>query len=171
MRRSASEPEIPELAQFRSRRIGLETVGKVEVDDCGKRSLPSYCSPAASIGAPDRQFNIAAHGSAVFFEQSRRLLRAAFFEQRVGIDQVGIADQKRVGKILAEIRQRGERFGIVRRFQVGVAEVIGDVVSQFAGSGLGAVERVDGFGVVVIERASVADRRARLALRHRISLA
>jgi hypothetical protein len=70
---------------------------------------------------------------------------------------VGIADQKRIGKVLAEIGERGERLGIVRRFQVGIAEVVGNVVSEFAGAGLGAVERVDGFAIVVIERAGIAD--------------
>ena len=70
---------------------------------------------------------------------------------------MGIADQKRIGKVLAEIGERGERLGIVRGFQVGVAEVVGNVVSQFAGAGLGPVERVDGFGIVVIESAGVAD--------------
>ena len=95
--------------------------------------------------------------STVFFQQSGCLLGAAFLQQGVGIDEVGIADQKRIGKVLAEIGQRGERLGIVRSFQVGVAEVIGNVVSQFAGAGLGPVERVDGFAIVVIEGAGVAD--------------
>ena len=86
---------------------------------------------------------------------------AAFLQQRIRVDKVGVANQKRIGKILVEIGQRGKRLGIVRRFQIGVAEVVGNVVAQFAGSGLGPVERIDSFAIIVIERAGIADRRAR----------
>src|ERR1700734_3160065 len=45
----------------------------------------------------------------------------------------------------------------MRSLHIGVAEVISDIVSQFAGSGLGAIKRVDGLGVIMIERVGVAD--------------
>jgi hypothetical protein len=38
-----------------------------------------------------------------------------------------------------------------------VSEIVGYVVGQFAGAGFGAVERVNGFGVFVIEGAGIAD--------------
>src|SRR5208337_2390235 len=47
--------------------------------------------------------------------------------------------------------------GSVRRFQVGVAEVVGNVVAEFAGSSFGAVERIDRLGIVVVKRAGVAN--------------
>ncbi len=145
-----------ELAQFRSRRIRLNTVGKVEVN-VAEGACGLLIHARCFVGAANGEFHIAAHRSAVFFEQSRCLLRAAFHEQRIRIDEVGIADQQGVGKVLAEIGKRGERFGIARGFQVGVAQVVGNVVSEFAGAGFGAVERVDSFGIVVIERAGIAD--------------
>src|SRR5258708_1244244 len=60
-------------------------------------------------------------------------------------------------KALAEIRERRKRLGIVRRFQIGVAEIVGNVVSELAGAGLRPVERVNGFGIIVIERARIAE--------------
>src|SRR5208337_5584140 len=66
-------------------------------------------------------------------------------------------DQKRIGKVFAEIGERGKRLGMVRRFQVSVAQVAGNVVSEFAGARLGPVERVNGFAIVVIERVRIAD--------------
>ncbi len=145
-----------ELVQFRSRDFRFETIGKVEVEIAeGARRLLIFAG--CLVGAADGEFDIAADGGTIFFKQSRCLGGAAFLEQRVGINQVGIPDQKRVGKVLDDIGERGKRLGIVTGLQVGVAEVVGDVVSQFAGSGLGPVEGVDRFGVVVIKCASVAD--------------
>jgi hypothetical protein len=71
----------------------FETVGKVEVE-VAESAHRLLIVAGCFVGAPNGEFDIAAHGSAVFFEQSRCLRRAAFFEQRVGIDEVGIADQK-----------------------------------------------------------------------------
>ena len=77
-----------ELAQFRSRRIRLDTVGKVEVNVAeGARGL--LIIARCFVGAANGEFHIAAHRSAIFFEQSRCLRRAAFLQQRIRIDAGG----------------------------------------------------------------------------------
>ena len=80
-----------ELVQFRSRHIRLETGGKVVVKVA--ESARGLLSVARSfVGAPNGEFHIGAHWSAVFFQQIRCFLRPAFLEQRARIDEMGIAD-------------------------------------------------------------------------------
>ena len=149
-----------ESVQFPSRRIGFVAVRKIEID-IAESALGFLIIARGLVGAPDGELYIAAHRSTVFFQQRCCFLRTIFFEQRTGIDEVGIADKKRVGKIFAEIRQCSQRLGIVRCVQVGLAQVVGNVVSQFAGSGFGAVERVDGFAIIVIKGVGIADYQPR----------
>src|SRR5271163_4404770 len=109
------------------------------------------------MGAPDVEFDIAAHRSAVFFKQSRGLLGAIFLEQCIGVNEVGVADQKRVREILAEIRERRDPFGIMCSVYVGIAQVVSNVVAEFAGSGFSAIERIDRFAVIVVEGVGIAN--------------
>ena len=115
--------------------------------------------PVASrlVGSSERELDIAAHGRSVLFEQNRSLLRAAFFQQHVGVGEIGVANQERVRKRLAEVGERRERLGVAAGFHVGVAEIIGHVVAQLTGTGLGAVQRINRFGIIVIERVSIAN--------------
>ncbi len=96
-------------------------------------------------------------GRTIFFEQAGRILRPPLLKQHGRIHQMRVADQQRIWKILAEIGQGGQSLRIVTRFQIGVPQVVSDIVTHFARSGLGAVERVNRLGIFVIKRARISN--------------
>jgi hypothetical protein len=75
------EPVIPSLRNSAPAASASELLGRLKYT-LRKALAAFWRSPGCFIGAPDREFHIAAHRSAVFFEQSRCLGRAAFLQQR-----------------------------------------------------------------------------------------
>src|SRR5277367_2190603 len=145
-----------QFVQFRPSGFRFSAVGKIEIN-VAKSGSCFLCISGSFVGAAKSEFEITAQRSAVLFEKRRGFLRAAFLQQRAGVEKMGIANQKRIGKLFAEIDERGQGFAVVACVQVRLAEIVRDVISKFAGSGLGSVERVDRFGIVVIERIGVSN--------------
>ena len=95
-------------------------------------------------------------GQAVFFQQLCGFGGSTFGDQSVCIAQVRVTNQQRIGIGRVEVGQRREAFGLASSLQVAGSQVVGDVVSQVASQGLGAVQRIDCFGIVMVEEVGVA---------------
>src|SRR5207244_10581300 len=87
----------------------------------------------------------------IFFQQRDDFRGSRLIQQRIGIKNASVANQQRLGIFLIKIVQRGNRFSDASTLKVGSAEIVIDVITEVAGLWLGAIECVDGFGLIVNE--------------------
>src|SRR5207244_11245748 len=105
----------------------------------------------------------------IFFQQRDDFRGSGLAQQRIGVKNASVANQQRVGIFLIKIVQRGNRFSDASTLKVGSAEIVIDVITEVAGLWLGALECVDGFGLIVIAPVRIHERqpswRARIIIR------
>ena len=63
--------------------------------------------------------------------------------------------------MVAEVGQRGQAFGLMSGLQVAGSQLVGDVVAQVTGERLGAVQRIDRFGALMIEDVRISHDKPR----------
>jgi len=110
-----------------------------------------------SVGASQSKFDFRAGGQAIFLENLGGLGGAPIADERGGVAEMRVADEQRVRIGRREIRQRGQTFRLTSHLQITGSEIVGNVVAEISGEGLGAVQRLDRLRAFVIDDVGVSD--------------
>ncbi len=124
--------------------------------------------PAGGVGLSQGQLQIGLRWLPILLQYGNRLLRPVVCQQRVAIQNPRIAQQQRVRILLLECAQSADSFRRPPALEIGSAQIKADVIAQISSQGFGAIEWIDGFGVVLIENVRISQhqpgQRARIFL-------